>query len=84
MDKSGRCRINRSVNLQPSVVSERMVLRPILAKDVPVVQRLARSRKVAYLTHWLFLPYSEQKAQKRVRAEIGTGPVRVVGDLGKS
>jgi hypothetical protein len=26
------------------------------------VQRLARSRKVAYLTHWLFLPHSEKKA----------------------
>jgi hypothetical protein len=33
---------------QPSVVSERMVLRPLMAKDAPVVQRLARSRKVAY------------------------------------
>jgi hypothetical protein len=31
---------------QPSVVSERMVLRPLLAKDGPVVQRLARSGKV--------------------------------------
>ena len=43
-------------------MSERMVLRPLVAKDVPVVQRLARSRKVAYMTHWLFLPHSEQKA----------------------
>jgi len=33
-----------------------------MAKDAPVVQRLARSRKVAYLTHWLFLPHSEKKA----------------------
>ena len=47
---------------QPSVVAERMVLRPLLAKDAPVVQRLARSRKVAHLTHWLFLPHSEKKA----------------------
>ena len=39
-----------------------MVLRPLMAKDAHVVQRLARSRKVAYLTHWLFLPHSEKKA----------------------
>ena len=39
-----------------------MVLRPLMAKDVLVVQRLFRSRKVAYMTHWLFLPHSEQKA----------------------
>jgi hypothetical protein len=32
---------------QPSVVSERMVLRPLMAKDARVVQRLARSHKVA-------------------------------------
>jgi hypothetical protein len=37
-------------------------LRPLLAKDAPVVQRLVRSRKVAHLTHWLFLPHSGQKA----------------------
>ena len=43
-------------------MSERMVLRPLMAKDAPIVQRLARSRKVAYMTHWLFLPHSEQKA----------------------
>jgi RimJ/RimL family protein N-acetyltransferase len=50
------------VKQQPTVVLERMVLRPLRAKDTRVVQRLARSRKVAYLTHWLFLPHSEQKA----------------------
>ena len=47
---------------QPSVVSERMILRPLMAKDARVVQRLARSHKVAYMTHWLFLPHSEEKA----------------------
>jgi hypothetical protein len=39
-----------------------MVLGPVMAKDAPVVQRLAWSRKIAYMTHWLFLPHSEQKA----------------------
>ena len=38
---------------QPSVVLERMVLRPLMAKNAAVVQLLARSRKVAYMTHWL-------------------------------
>jgi RimJ/RimL family protein N-acetyltransferase len=33
-----------------------------MAKDARIVQRLAWSRKVAYMTHWLFLPHSEQKA----------------------
>ena len=33
-----------NVKHQPSVVSERMVLRPLMAKDARVVQRLARSR----------------------------------------
>jgi hypothetical protein len=52
MDNGAAGSINRSVK-QPSVVSERMILRPLMAKDAPVVQRLARSRKVAYMTHWL-------------------------------
>jgi hypothetical protein len=46
MDKSCWCSINRGVKHQPSVVSERMVLRPLMAKDAPVVQRLARSHKL--------------------------------------
>jgi hypothetical protein len=49
MDKGGWCCTNRDVKQQPSVVSERMVLRPLMAKDAPVVQRLARSRKVAFM-----------------------------------
>jgi hypothetical protein len=53
MDKDCWCCINRDVKQQPSVVSERMVLRPLMAKDARVVQRLARSHKVAYMTHWL-------------------------------
>jgi hypothetical protein len=47
MDKSRRGCINRSVREQPSIVSERMVLRPVMEKDAPAVQRLASSRKVA-------------------------------------
>jgi len=47
MDNGAAGSINRDVKQQPSVVSERMVLRPLMAKDAPVVQRLARSRKVA-------------------------------------
>jgi [ribosomal protein S5]-alanine N-acetyltransferase len=62
MDNGAAGSINRDVKQQPSVVSERMVLRPLMAKDARVVQRLARSHKVAYMTHWLFLPHSEQKA----------------------
>jgi RimJ/RimL family protein N-acetyltransferase len=62
MDKGSRGCINRSVKQQPSVVSERIVLRPLAERDARVVQRLAWSRKVAYMTHWLFLPRSERKA----------------------
>jgi RimJ/RimL family protein N-acetyltransferase len=62
MDNGVTGSINRSVKQQPSVVAERMVLRPLVAEDARVIQRLARSRKVAYTTHWLFLPYSEEKA----------------------
>ena len=47
---------------QPSIMSERMVLRPLMEKDAPVVRRLARSRKIAYTTPWVFLPYSEKQA----------------------
>ena len=43
-------------------MSKQMVLGPVMARDSPVVQRLTRSRKIAYKTHWLFLPHSEQKA----------------------
>ena len=53
MDNGAAGSINRDVKQQPSVVSERMVLRPLMAKDARVVQRLARSHKVAYMTHWL-------------------------------
>ena len=62
MDKSCWCCIKRGVKQQPSVVPERMVLRPLLAKDAPVVQRLARSREVAYTIPWVFLPYYENQA----------------------
>ena len=62
LDNGAAGSINRSVKQQPTVVSERMILRPLRAKDTRVVQRLARSRKVAHITHWLFLPHSEQKA----------------------
>ena len=48
MDNGAAGSINRSVKQQPSVVSERMVLRPLMAKDARVVQRLARSHKVAH------------------------------------
>lgn len=62
MYKSCWCCIKRGMKQQPSVVSERMVLRPLMAKDAPVVQRLARSRKIAYTIPWVFLPYSENQA----------------------
>jgi ribosomal-protein-alanine N-acetyltransferase len=62
MDDCAEGSINRGMKQQPSVVSWRMVMRPLMAKDAGVVQRLDRSHKVAYMTHWPFLPHSELKA----------------------
>ena len=42
-----------SVKQQPSVMSERMVVRPLIEKDAPVVRRLGRSQKIAYPPPWL-------------------------------
>jgi hypothetical protein len=70
MDKGAAESINRDVKQQPLAGSERMVLRPLMAKDVRVVQRLARSRKVAYMTHWLVLARG--------------GPGTVAGRLGEA
>ena len=61
MDNDAAGSINRDVK-QPSVVSERMVLRPLLGKDARVVQRLARSHKVA------------QREGRRQNAERGAKP----------
>lgn len=52
MENSAGGSINRNVPEQPSVVTERMMLRPLMAKDAREVQWLARSNKVAYMTHW--------------------------------
>src|ERR1019366_3474268 len=52
LDKSG-CRCpNGSTKQPPSLVAERMILRPLMEKDAPTVQRLARSRKIADANHW--------------------------------
>ena len=63
---------------QPSVVSERMVLRPLMAKDAPIVQRLARSRKVAYMTHWLL---SARGGAEAVEGRLGQTVAGLTGRL---
>ena len=55
-------------------MAERLILRPLVAEDVPVVQRLSRSRKVAH-TYLLSL---WNLASGRVLAKLG--PVSVTID----
>ena len=54
-------------------MSERMILRPLMAKDARVVQRLARSHKVAYMTHCRIWSYHmvRNPASGRVLAKAG-------------
>ena len=64
MDKGCPGCIHRGVKRQPSLATERLVLRPLLAKDAPAVRRMARSRKIARTIHWVFLPYSDAQTRR--------------------
>ena len=53
MDKRGRGCINRSVKQQPSLKTNRLVLRPLMIKDAISLRELANSPKIADTCVWL-------------------------------
>lgn len=70
MDKSGRRGINRSVIKQPTLETERLVLRPLTPKDAPNLARLAGRREIADTTISIPHPYSEQQARQWLAGNV--------------
>ena len=64
LDKSLCGRINRSVKEQPTLETERLVLRPLTPQDAPALQRLAGRREIADTTISIPHPYSEEQARQ--------------------
>jgi len=58
------CGINRSVNEQPILQTERLVLRPLTLHDAPMLSRLAGRREIADTTISIPHPYSEEQARQ--------------------
>ena len=62
------------MNEQPTLETERLVLRPLTQQDAPAIQRLAGRRETADTTISIPHPYSEQQAREWIAglAEIFT------------
>ena len=70
MDKSRRRGINRSVIKQPTLETERLVLRPLTPKDAPNLACLAGRREIADTTISIPHPYSEQQARQWLAGNV--------------
>jgi RimJ/RimL family protein N-acetyltransferase len=64
LDKSRRESINRSVINQPTLETERLVLRPLTPDDAPTLARRAGRREIPDTTISIPHPYSEQQARE--------------------
>jgi RimJ/RimL family protein N-acetyltransferase len=67
MDNGAAGSINRGVKGQPSLKTERLLLRPLLVKDAISLRELANSPKIADTCVWLPHPCSEGLAQSWIR-----------------
>ena len=56
--------MNRSVNKQPTVRTDRLLLRPLTPKDAPELSRLAGRREIADTTISIPHPYSDEQARQ--------------------
>ena len=75
------------MNEQPTLQTERLVLRPLTLQDAPTLSRLAGRREVADTTISIPHPYSEEQAQKWIAGFadlIAQGKVVVFGMTLKS
>ena len=65
--------MNRSVNKQPTVRTERLLLRPLTLKDAPELSRLAGRREIADTTISIPHPYSDEQARQWITglADLG-------------
>lgn len=68
LDKRHRQGINRGVLKQPTLQTERLVLRPLTPDDAPVLARRAGRREIADTTISIPHPYSEQQAREWIAA----------------
>ena len=64
MDKSLPSCINRRVNGQPTLETERLLLRPLTPQDAPTLHQLAGRREIADTTISIPHPYSEEQARQ--------------------
>jgi [ribosomal protein S5]-alanine N-acetyltransferase len=64
MDKGRGCCISRSVNEQPTLETQRLILRPLALRDAPTLSRLAGRREIADTTISIPHPYSEEQARQ--------------------
>lgn len=55
---------SKPVKAQPTLTSERLLLRPLTADDIPTLQRLAGRREIADTTLAIPHPYSEEHARQ--------------------
>jgi RimJ/RimL family protein N-acetyltransferase len=55
---------------QPTLKTERLILRPLTLEDAPVVQQLAGRREIADTTISIPHPYSEQQARDWISGHI--------------
>ena len=67
MDNGAAGSINRGVKGQPSLETNRLVLRPLLVKDAISLRELANSPKIADTCVWLPHPCSKGLAQSWIR-----------------
>ena len=56
--------IKRGVNAQPTLETERLLLRPLMPDDAPAISRLAGRREIADTTISIPHPYSEEQARQ--------------------
>jgi [ribosomal protein S5]-alanine N-acetyltransferase len=64
MDNGRPAGINRGVKQQPTLKTERLVLRPLTPQDAPTLKRLAGRREIADTTISIPHPYSEEQARQ--------------------
>lgn len=60
---------NRSDEVQPTLTTERLILRPLTLADAPDIQRLAGVREVAQMTLRIPHPYKTGMAQEWIQSQ---------------
>ena len=64
MDKSPLACVNRCMTAQPTLETQRLLLRPLTLHDAPALSRLAGRREIADTTISIPHPYAEEQARQ--------------------